>query len=162
MERSKTLEAFKTLIAGVRKYAIDINKFPAQVPSYKTETEALVSKFFDLIAALESLVKALEGTTLSSKYDGIANNLHDVVYSIDLTMDDVHEIVQIGFRDAKKAKLPLPEAYRKVWEDLYIDDSGCTLYRRLKVYEQLLSELTHVLREGYANPIIRNFRLNLT
>ncbi len=151
MERSEVAQVLNSVAEDAKYVAAGLNKFLKPVPESNVEIEALIAKCFEISSTLHSVSKAVKDTRGSSTYKGIALDLHDVVYSLDHTFKDVHQIVGEGFADAKKTKVSQSTVFRKVWKNItnhFQRQSGNTLFRRLEYCRLLLFELREVLYEG--------------
>lgn len=152
MDRNEVAQLLNAVAGDAKYVAAGLNKFLKPVPESKIEIEALIAKCFEISSALHSVSKAVKDTHGSATFKKVTQDVHDVVYSLDHSFKDVHQIVGEGFADAKKTKISQSTVFRKIWKtitDHFYRQSGNTLYRRLEYCRLLLSELREVLYEGY-------------
>ena len=151
MDRSEIPKVLDGVAEDAKHVAAGLNKFLKPVSESNIEIEAVIAKCFEISSALHSVSKAVKDTRGLPAYKGVATDIHDVVYSLDHTFKDIHQIVGEGFVAAKKTKASQSTAFRRIWKNItdhFYRQSGNTLLRRLEHCRRLLSELYEVLYEG--------------
>lgn len=155
MERSDAPKLLVKVAEAAQDVAAGLHKFLSQVVESDADIALLISKCFSVSSALRSLATAIEESRRLSQYSRISGEVEDVAASLDHTFKDVHQIVGEGFADAKRARVPINSAFRKVWKNInehFQQQSGNTLVKRLEYCRLLLVDLCDILREGSDAP----------
>ena len=152
MDRNKAPDALLAVAEAAQDVAAGLHKFLSPVSDSGVEITALISKCFAVSSSLRSLAVAVQDSRRLSLFNRVSGEVEDVAKSLDHTFKDLHQIVGEGFEDARKARLPMSAAYRKVWRNIndhFQRESGNQLVRRLDYCRLLLNDLCDILQDGY-------------
>lgn len=153
MDRDDAVRELLVVAGAAHDVAAGLNKFLVPVAEDAVEIKTLISKCFAVSSSLHGLASAIGRSTAAAAlaYGGIARPTAEVTACLDHTFKDVHQIVGEGLGDAKRAKVSVSTAYRKVWRNInqyFQGQSRNTLSRRLEYCCLLLDDLTRIIYEG--------------
>ena len=125
-----------------------LNKLLDYVADASAEVAALIAQCFSVSAALRRLAEAVEAYEFDRRYAIVRLEIVTVRESLSYTFRDVRRLFGAGLG---RVANPTGTQYRQLWRDLiehFRAQSGNTLERRLRIYQDCLKGLEYILTEG--------------